>query len=97
MSHSIMHDLYFGNLVPWERGRPEDPNCTPIAHKISDIKEHFDNTLSLEEKKRFEEMQDLESKFDIMDEVHLFRYAFSMGVLMMIDVFDFKEKRAKEE
>ena len=97
MPHSIMHDLYFGNLVPWERGRPEDQNYTPIRHRVSEIKEHFKSILSTEEYKRFEEMEDLDSQSGTIEEIHLFNYAFSMGILMMIDVFDFKEKRKKEE
>ena len=90
---SIMHDLYFGNLVPWERGQPKNPNYKPIARKASEIKEHFNNTLSSEDKKRFEEMQNLVSQYGTMEEVHIFEYAFSMGALMMIDVFNFKEER----
>ena len=96
MSKSFMYDLYFGNLVPWERGRSQDPAYTPITQKISDIKVHFQKLLSSEEYKKFEEMEDLKAQSHTIEDVDLFEYAFSMAVLMMIDVFNFKEKRLTE-
>ena len=35
---NIFHDLYYGRLVPFERGRAENPEYTSINRKISDIK-----------------------------------------------------------
>lgn len=96
MSKSFMYDLYFGNLVPWERGRSQDPAYTPITQKINDIKVHFQKLLSPEEYKKFEEMEDLKAQSHTIEDVDLFEYAFSMAVLMMIDVFGFKEKRLTE-
>lgn len=96
MSKSIMYDLYFGNLVPWERGRAQSPDYKPITKKISDIDDHFRELLSPEEYKKFEDMQDLRADIGEIEDVDLFQYAFCMGVLMMIDVFGFKEKRLTE-
>lgn len=93
---SCMYDLYFGNLVPWERGRAQDPAYTPLTRKISDIKVHFQKLLSPEEYQKFEEMGNLQSQAGTIEDVDLFEYAFCMGVLMMIDVFGFKEKRLTE-
>jgi len=96
MSKSFMYDLYFGNLVPWERGRSQDPNYTPINRKVSDIKEHFKGLLSPEEYKKFEEMEDLKAQSGTIEDVNLFEYGFCMGALLMMEVFDFKEKRLTE-
>ena len=93
---SCMYDLYFGNLVPWERGRAKDPAYTPLTRKISDIKEHFQKLLSPEDYAKFEEMGNLQGQTGTIEDVDLFEYAFCMGVLMMIDVFGFKEKRLTE-
>lgn len=93
MTYSVMQNLYWGNLVPWERGRPQDPSYAPITQKASEINKHFKDILSPEEYKRFEEMEDLETERKNMEEIQLFEYAFRMGVLMMIDVFNFTEKR----
>jgi hypothetical protein len=91
-----MYDLYYGNLVPWERGRSRDPAYTPITRKVGDIKEHFKELLSPEEYKKFEEMGDLQAEADTIEDINLFEYGFCMGVLMMIDVFGFKENRLTE-
>lgn len=96
MSKSFMYDLYFGNLIPWERERAQDPAYTPLTRRTSDIKVHFQKSLSPEDYKKFEEMENLQSQSGTIEEVDLFEYAFCMGVLMMIDVFGFKEKRLTE-
>ena len=96
MSKSIMYDLYFGNLVPWERGRSRNPAYTPITRKVSDIKEHFKGLLSPDEYKQFERMEDLQADSGTIEEVELFEYGFCMGALTMIDVFGFKESRLTE-
>jgi len=89
-----VYDLYFGNLVPWERGRSKDPAYTPITRKISDIKVHFEELLSSEEYKKFEEMEDLQAEAGTIEDINLFEYGFSMGVLMMIEVFGFMSAAA---
>ena len=97
MSKSIMYDLYFGNLVPFERGRAQDPAYNPITRKISDITEHFQKLLSPEDYAKFEEMGNLQAQSGTIEEIDLFEYGFCMGVLVMIDVFDFKENRLTEK
>lgn len=96
MKKSFMYDLYFGNLVPWERGRSQDPDYTPLTRKISDIKVHFQNLLSSDEFEKLEEMGNLQAEASTIEEIDLFEYAFCMAVLMMIDVFNFKEKELSE-
>lgn len=96
MSKSIMYDLYFGNLAPWERRRAQSPAYALISKKIYDIDEHFQKLLSPEEYKKFEEMQDLKASMDEIENADLFQYALCMGILLMIDVFNFKEMRLTE-
>lgn len=96
MSKSLMYDLYFGNLNPWERGRAQDPDYTPLTRKIGDIKVHFQKLLSAEEYEKFEEMGNLQSQAGTIEEVDLFEYGFCMGALIMIDVLGFKERRLSE-
>lgn len=97
MSKSMMYNMYFGNLTPMERGRSQDPDYTTISRKISDIKAHFENFLSPEEYKELEELENLRADIRLIEEAELFEYAFSMAVLMMIDVFSFKEKQLDEQ
>lgn len=93
MKKSLMYDLYYGRLVPWERGRSQDPAYTPVSRKISDIKEHFRDTLTPGEYQRFEELEDLSAQSSSIEDVDIFEYGMSMDILLMIEVFRFKEKR----
>lgn len=97
MSKSILYDLYFGNLAPCERGRPQNPAYTPITRQISDIDEYFEKLLSPEAYEKFEEMQNLKADIGTIEDADLFEYAFSMGILLMFEVFGFKDKRLTEQ
>lgn len=91
MRESILQDLYFGKIRPWERKRVHTQEYSVLTQKIDDIVVHFKNQLSSEDYARFEEMQDLQAQTEIIDDVDLFEYGFRLGALMMIDIFDFKQ------
>lgn len=97
MKKGMMYDLYFGHLIPWERGCSQNPDYTPINRKISDIKEHFRDTLPPDEYKRFEELENLSAQSSTIEDVDIFEYGLSMGILLMIEVFGFREKRLTDE
>ena len=61
MRESMIRELYYGNVSPWERRRVYSPERIALADKIDDIVQHFKNLLSPEEYKKFAEMQELES------------------------------------
>ncbi|MDE7219474.1 MAG: hypothetical protein K2O45_07625 [Oscillospiraceae bacterium] len=90
MRKSMIHELYYGNVSPWERKRILDPEFIALGKKIDDIVTHYKKLLSPEEYKKFEEMQNLQAQADVIQEAELFEYAFCAGVLLMIDVFRYK-------
>ena len=87
---SILNELYFGNIRPCERNRVRDREYAGLTKKISDIVVHFRELLSPEEYAKFTEMRDLQAQSNLFEEVQLFEYAFSLGALLMIDVFGHK-------
>ena len=91
MRESLVRELYFGNLSPWERKRVYNPERTALNDKINSIVEHFKNLLSPEEYAKFAEMKELESQVDVEDSVDLFEHAFCLGVLLMIDIFGYND------
>ncbi|MCI8879444.1 hypothetical protein D3Z52_18020 [Clostridiaceae bacterium] len=91
MRESMVRELYYGNISPWERKRAYPPERIALTDKIDDIVQHFKNLLSPEEYKKFAEMQELESQVDVEDAVDLFEHAFCMGVRLMIDIFGYTE------
>lgn len=89
MRESIVRELYYGNISPWERKRVYTPEHTALTDKIDDIVEHFKNLLSPEEYKKFAEVQELAAQVDADDVVDIFEHAFCLGVLLMIDIFGY--------
>ena len=92
---SFVEALYYGNLVPWERGRPQDPKYTPINRRIDDIEEHFRKTLPPEEQERFKELRDLHIQSSFIQDTDAFAYGLNMGMLLVIEAMNFKENRLK--
>ena len=66
------------------------PRIQDTHQKDGSIVEYFKNLLSPEEYAKLAEMQEVQSKRSIMDELDLFEYAFRTGVLLMVDVFDYE-------
>ena len=87
--HSILEAIYYGDMAAWERKRPNEPEYDVSNRKISTIKKHFEEILSPEEYEQFEELGNLYANISTIEELYLFKYAFSMGVLLMMDVYDF--------
>ena len=91
MRESMIRELCYGNVNPYERRRTPSPEFIALTDKIDDIVTYYKNLLSPEEYKKFEEMQSLQAQADLIKEEELFEYAFCAGALLMIDVFGNKE------
>lgn len=97
MSKSIMYDLYFGNLTPWDRGCPQASVYMSLARKVGDLKNHFKEVLSSEEYEEFEKLEDLQTQAGTIEDADLFEYGFCMATLIMIDVFNFKDTHLTDQ
>lgn len=90
MRESILYDLYYGRISPWERPRPCTRELKEASSQIVAIEKHFRNTLPPEEYAKIEELQKLRGQIEMIESEDLFEYAFSTGVLMMIDVLNYE-------
>ena len=93
----ILHELYYGRIKPWERGRTHDPESDLVNQNISDIKTQLKNTLPREEWKQIEDLEDLYTKSSTIEEIDAFSYGFNLGILLMINVLDFKDERFTDQ
>ena len=91
MRKSMLRDLYYGNILPWERKRVQDADYNLLIRKIEEIEVQFRNLLSPEYYEKLEEMKNLQAQAEAIEEAYLFEYAFCMGALMMCDIFDYRE------
>lgn len=90
MRESMLDDLYYGRISPWERPRICTHEFEKISNQIIAIEQHFRDLLSPEEYKKIEELQGLRGRAEAIESANLFGYAFSTGALMMIDVFNYE-------
>ena len=59
MRESMLHNLYFGEINPWERAPVRTREYKEITGKIAGIEAHLKSLLSPEDCDKFEEMQNL--------------------------------------
>lgn len=90
MRESLLNNLYYGRISPWERPRLRTRDFKGISNQNVAIEQHFQDLLSPEEFKKFEELQGLRGQAEAIESANLFEYAFSTGALMMIDVFNYE-------
>ena len=91
MRESILNDLYYGRINPWERPCVCTHEFKEISKKIIGIEGYFRNLLSPEEFARLEELLELRGQAESIEIANVFEYAFRTGALMMIDVFCYEE------
>ena len=87
---SMLHELYFGNVNPCERKRVRDPEYAALSKKIDGIVVHFEELLSPEEYAKLMQILELRAEASVFEEAELFEYAFSLAVLLMLDVFGYR-------
>jgi len=63
-----------------------------MGHKINDIQKHFQNTLPAEEWERIEELGSLYARSLSIENAEVFSYGLNMGMMLMADALDFKDK-----
>ena len=83
---SILEELFYGHLYPFERIVPQDPGYHPLNQKISDIKETLEEKLPAEDYQTLEDLFDLDCDSSVMEAYASFEYGFKLGALMMMEV-----------
>lgn len=85
MSKSLLQQLYDGEIYPSESIYLEGGTHTERQRKICEEVEHYKNTLSLEEWKRFEALDDLRLERSDAYFFANFMYGFQLGVKLMVE------------
>jgi hypothetical protein len=93
---SILHGLYNGDIIPWERRNPNSEKHREILRKIEDEERYFMAKMSLDDCERFQALSSLHMEFSTAEEDNLFSYAFALGMLLALDVMKEAEVIANE-
>lgn len=83
---SILQGLYNGAIIPWERRSPHSEQQRALLRKIEDEERYFMAKMSLDDCQRFQELSHLHMDFSTAGEDSLFSYAFTLGMLLTLEV-----------
>jgi hypothetical protein len=83
---SILEELFYGHLGPFERIVPQDPQYRPLNQKISGIKQTLQEKLPAADYQTLEEMLDLYCDSGVLESAASFEYGFKLGALIMLEV-----------
>jgi len=93
---NILHGLYNGKIIPWERKEPRNEALLEIVRKIEDEERYFVQKMSLDDCQRFQALSKLYSELSSIGEENVFSYGFTLGLLLMADVMKEAETLSNE-
>jgi len=88
MSRKILHGLFNGDIIPWERKEPRSEELLETVRKIEDEERYFMEKMSLDDCQRFQAYANLHSQLSSAGEENLFSYGFTLGLLLALDVME---------
>jgi hypothetical protein len=88
---SILEELFYGQIRPFERIVPQDPGYRPLNQKISGIKQMLQEKLPAEDYQALEGLLDLDCDSSVMEACASFEYGFKLGALIMLEVLGGEE------
>ena len=87
---SILEELFYGQIFPFERIVPQDPGYRPLNQKISDIKKTLQERIAAEDYQALEGLLNLGCDSSVMEAYASFEYGFKLGALIMLEVLSNK-------
>ena len=88
---SILNGLFTGAIIPWERRNPACEQQRKILRRLEEEEQYFMSKMSLDDCERFQKLSQLQAELAVIGEEHLFSYAFSLGMLLTLDVVNQSE------
>ena len=85
---NLLHNLYYGKLIPCERRSRDKENLREIVQKIGEEEKYFAGKMSPDDSTRFGDLSDLYSKLSESEEYESFAYGFSLGALLVMNMLD---------
>ena len=92
MTYSIMEALFVGRVIPWERYNLMSAERKALEEKIQKEKRYFIEKMSLDDCKRFEELEGLYNEAGLDEEVDIYSNGFTLGALLMMEVMAKKQE-----
>ena len=96
MSYSLIDALFNGKLIPWERKGSFTPKRRELECKIEREKKYFAKKMSLCDRDRFEELQNLFMQATYEEEIDIYSHGFTLGSHLMMEIMEKKENIINE-
>lgn len=84
--NSILTDLYYGRVSPWERRSVHGAERREIDRNIEEEKRYFLQKMSSDDCQRFEELEDLYIQSYETEQADAFSCGFKLGAELMLAV-----------
>ena len=85
--NTILQDLYYGRIAPWERRPAFKEDSCEIYQCIEKGKEYFLQKMQPDDCQRFKELETLYIKSGDAEQSEAFCYGFKLGVQLMTAAF----------
>lgn len=83
----MLKDLYYGKIIPWERHKNSSLEQRKVELKMEKEEQYFIEKIPLEDHERFQAFLQLYLEILNIEESDIFSHGFSMGILLMMDVY----------
>lgn len=89
---SIIEELYYGNIAPWERGVRQNEEYRKITKQIIDIEENFLESMCDDKKKIYERLAVQRCEQQSITDKESFICGFRIGSQIMLEILKGDEK-----
>lgn len=87
MPNNILHSLYNGEFKAWERQSTCTAESKTVRRKIDNENRYFMEKMSLDDCKRFQELESLYHHSSHFEQADAFSYGFKLGTILMCAVY----------
>ena len=84
---NILHDLYFGRILGYDRHPDGTDEINRINEKILIERKYFEDKMTDEDAQRFQALESLYTQTVEFSEIDTFIYGFKLGAKLMCSVF----------
>lgn len=91
-SESIIEELYYGRIAPYERKIQHSPKQFETVEKMDNIEDYFKEKMAADDYERLNLLKKLYIETSEDEEIEVFTHGFTIGVLIMLEVFGHKDK-----
>lgn len=89
---SMLEELYYGNIAPWERGVGQNEEYRKISKQIINMEENLLENLSNDKKKIYEQLAVKKCEQQSITDKESFACGFRIGAQIMLEILNCDEK-----